>query len=86
MQIVEATMKPERGLVWKHCSFGAVQKPGGRVCVCVHACVHARARVCVRVCACVCVCVCVCVCNRRETWVEEYYVLYKECIEKRVTY
>ena len=25
-------------------------------------------------------------CNRRETWVEEYYVLYKECIEKRVTY
>ena len=21
-------------------------------------------------------------CNRRETWVEEYYVLYKECIEK----
>ena len=25
-------------------------------------------------------------CNRRETWVEEYYVLCKECIEKRVTY
>ena len=25
-------------------------------------------------------------CNRREAWVEEYYVLYKECIEKRVTY
>ena len=26
------------------------------------------------------------ICNRRETWVEEYYVHYKECIEKRVTY
>ena len=25
-------------------------------------------------------------CNRQETWVEEYYVLYKECIEKGVTY